>query len=124
MDEDANIGASWDMSTTKSNMRHTTELQQEDKTTTKYYLKIPSIRINLAIMMLCWITASFNYFMLGFLLKYFPGNIYANGLMSSISEMSGDLTIGLIYHRIGTKATYYLCFGLATLAGLGMIFYE
>ena len=71
MEEDANIGASWDMSTTKSNMRLTTELQQEDKTTTKYYLKIPSIRINLAIMMLCWITASFNYFMLGDLLGSF-----------------------------------------------------
>ena len=75
-------------------------------------------------MMLCWVTASFNYFMLGFLLKYFPGNIYANGIMCSISETAGDLTIGLIYSRIGTKATYYVCLGLATLSGILMIIYE
>ena len=96
----------------------------EDKTTTKYYLKIPSIRINLAIMMLCWLTACFNYFMLSFLIKYFPGNIYANGLMSSASEMSGDLLMGLIYNKIGTKASYLLILSLATLGGLGMIYYE
>ena len=95
-----------------------------DKKTTKYYLSIPSIRRNLAIMMLCWLTASFNYFMLSFLIKYFPGNIFANGMMSSISEMSGDLTIGLIYAKVGTKATYYITLGLATLGGLGMIAYE
>lgn len=119
----SNIGESTDTGTLDFETQ-TVVTEAVDKTTTKYYLTIPSIRRNLTIMMLCWLTASFNYFMLSFLIKYFPGNIYANGLMSSISEMSGDLTIGLIYAKIGTKATYYTTLGLATLGGLGMVYYE
>ncbi len=69
-------------------------------------------------------TASFNYFMLSFLIKYFPGNIYANSLMSSASEMTGDLCMGLIYSKIGTKASYLVMLSLATLGGLGMVYYE
>ena len=119
----SNIGESNDEGTIAFDTK-TVTTEAIDKTSTKYYLSLPFIRRNLIIMMLCWITACFNYFMLGFLLKYFPGNIYANGLMSALSESAGDLTLGLIYARIGTKATYATTLGLATVAGLGMIYYE
>jgi hypothetical protein len=83
-----------------------------------------SIKINIAIMLLLWLTACFNYYMLSFLLKYLPGNIYVNGLMSSSSEITGYLVSGLIYRKIGAKLTYVLVLSFATLGGLGMLYYE
>ena len=62
--------------------------------------------------------------MLSFLIKYFPGNIYANALMSSASETAGDLCMGLMYNKLGTKTSYLFMLSLATLGGLGMIYYE
>ncbi len=44
--------------------------------------------------------------------------------MSSASEMTGDLCMGLIYNKIGTKASYLVILSLATLGGLGMVYYE
>jgi hypothetical protein len=62
--------------------------------------------------------------MLSFLLKYLPGDIYVNGLMSSASEITGYLVSGLIYRKIGAKWTYVLVLSFATIGGLGMIYYE
>jgi hypothetical protein len=62
--------------------------------------------------------------MLSFLLKYLPGNIYVNGLMSSSSEITGYLVSGLIYRKIGVKLTYVLVLSFATLGGLSILYYE
>jgi hypothetical protein len=121
-DAEVNIGATYDLKNTSEIDQ--TVIEVEDKTTTRYYLSITSIRINIVIMMLCWISACFNYFMLSFLIKYFPGNIYANGLMSSTSEITGYLVSGLLYRKLGTKFTYFFVLSLATLGGLGMCYYE
>ena len=54
-DPETNIGATID---TKNNGEiANTVIEAKDKTTTRYYLSISSIRINIVIMMLCWIQA-------------------------------------------------------------------
>lgn len=40
---------------------------------------------NLAMMNIVWISASFIFFLLGFLVKYMPGDIYINSLISGLS---------------------------------------
>ena len=75
-------------------------------------------------MSLSWSTASFNYYMISFLLKYFPGDIYLNGLMSSASEITAYAVGGILYQKIGVKKGFFISFGIATLGGFGMIIFE
>ena len=84
----------------------------------------PDIRINIILMSLCWLTCSFNYYMVGFLLKYFPGSIYVNGSISSLSELAAGLTAGLIYAKFGVKKSLVISFGIASLGGFGILWYK
>jgi hypothetical protein len=40
---------------------------------------------NLGLMMVCWVSTSFTYFLVIFLVKYLPGNLYMNQLVSGFS---------------------------------------
>ena len=93
------------------------------KTTTRYFLSLTHIRINLAVMSMCWMSASFNYFMIQFLLKYFPGNIFVNGLMDSSSELIAYAVGGIIYHKFGVQKALSLSFGIGLLGSIGIILY-
>ena len=43
---------------------------------------------NLIMMNIVWIAASFIFFLIGFLVKYMPGDIYFNSLMQGLSAFA------------------------------------
>lgn len=96
----------------------------EDTTSVRYFMSIPDIRLNIILMSFCWLTSSFNYYMVGFLLKYFPGSIYVNGSISSLSECVACCMGGYIYSKLGVKKAFILSFGIAAVGGFGILWYE
>lgn len=53
-----------------------------------------------------WLASSFNYYMVVFLLKYFPGNVYVNSAVSSLSECAACVLAGFIYAKFGVKKAF------------------
>jgi len=75
------------------------EIEEDDKPapSIRYYLSQPDILINLIVMSFGWLASSFNYYMIAFLLKYFPGNVFINSVASSLSETAANILAGFIF---------------------------
>lgn len=75
------------------------EIEEDDKPTPsiRYYFSQPDILINLIVMSFGWLVSSFNYYMIAFLLKYFPGNFFINSVASSLSETAANILAGFIF---------------------------
>jgi hypothetical protein len=80
---------------------------------------------NLGLMIVCWMSTSFTYFLVIFLVKYLPGNLFMNQLVSAFSCI-GYLVVptmaGVMNNRLtmilGYKITLvFLCLMLAVEAG-------
>jgi hypothetical protein len=71
-----------------------------------------------------WLTSSFNYYMVAFLLKYFPGDIYVNGIFSSTSEVIAYVLAGVFYRTIGVKLSLFVAFAIAAAGGASIVAYE
>lgn len=39
-------------------------------------------------MILCWVSGSFSFYLLNFLIKYMPGDIYFNSMVSGLSAIA------------------------------------
>ena len=100
------------------------EDELEDTSSTKYFLSFTYIKINLAVMIFCWLSSSFNYYLVLFLVKYLPGNIYVNGIMSGFGDLVAHCLGGVIYEKLGAKLGLFICFGMAVVGGFGIIYYE
>ena len=48
----------------------------------------PMMLTNLVVMILVWLSASFCYYLISYQLKYLRGDIFVNGLTSSVSELT------------------------------------
>ena len=46
--------------------------------------------------------ASFNYYLLNYYLKYMPGNIYTNSIVSSLAETFAHYAAGWLVLKIGS----------------------
>lgn len=60
-------------------------------------IKIKRHLINLVIMAVVWIASAFNYFLINFKMKSFPGNIYVNTSIASGSEIVAYILAGIAY---------------------------
>ena len=72
-------------------------------------------------MSLLWFVVDYNFFMIAFALKYFPGNIYINGYASSLSDVAAYIFSSFIYTKLGTKKSFVTFSVLTTVAGYLMI---
>lgn len=82
------------------------------------------IRLNVILMSFSWLASSFNYYMVAFLLKYFPGNVYINSAVSALSEVAAIMLSGLLYEKLGVKKSFILSYGIAVIGGIGIIVFE
>ena len=110
--------------TSLENLEHEHTSNPLDTISTRFFMSQPDIRLNIILMSLCWLTTSFNYYMVGFLLKYFPGSIYVNGSISALSEVAATLSAGLIYAKFGVRKAFVISFGISALGGFGILWYE
>ena len=69
-----------------------------------------------------WSTSSFDYYLLTFLLKYIPGNIYVNTAVSCSAEIAANLISGFILKAIGIRPSFVIAYVVATAGGLLMTF--
>jgi MFS family permease len=69
-------------------------------------------------MNLAWSSAFFTYYMVGFYVKYIPGDIFTNVILSSLSEASACFLSGCVANLIGTKHTLILSFLIGGVFGL------
>jgi len=70
--------------------------------TTWNYLEDKQIRTNLFVMVLFFLSCGFCTTILNFSVKYFPGNIYWNCMLSAISDIIGISICSVVFARIGS----------------------
>lgn len=84
--------------------------------------KIRRHTINLAILVYMWIAASFNAYLLNFVMKYLGGDIFVNSLTTSLSEIPTSIVGGLIFHKFGIRASFTTFLIIAIIGSLAIIF--
>lgn len=72
-----------------------------------------TILANLLCMMVVWVSGSFNYYLISYQLKYIEGNMYINGIVSSLSEFAAFITSGILVLKVGIKPTLALSYAIA-----------
>ena len=66
----------------------------------------PILKKNLMAASFLWMVSSFNWYMLSFYLKYFPGNIFQNSLYFAISDFIGYFLVGVIMRYLTVAQGY------------------
>lgn len=64
-------------------------------------------------MNLAWASAAFSYFLVGYYMKYIPGDIYVNNIYGGIIELIACVLIAGISHKFGSKSAIILSFLLS-----------
>lgn len=72
-------------------------------------------------MMMVWLAASFDYYLINFLVNTFE-QVYLSALLSGMSEIVAYLCGGILYARFGLKASIASSFTLASVAGVVILF--
>ena len=85
------------------------------------FLRQRVICSNLVLMSLVWFTVNYNFILIGFSLKYFPGNLYTNAYAMSLSELLAYLVSGMIYTKFGMRGTFISFSVLSAIAGFLMV---
>ena len=65
-------------------------------------LKDRIYRVNLIIMILSWSASSFCFYIIGFYIKYIPGDIFVNMITTCIADVISSIVAGVIAQYIGT----------------------
>ena len=77
-----------------------------------------SLRSNLIGCIIIWSMCSFNFYMLTFFMKYFPGNIFENSLSFAISDVIAFTMSGLIIKYTTVVRGYQVAFVISTVGGV------
>jgi Na+/melibiose symporter-like transporter len=78
-------------------------------------------RLNLIVMVLSWVASSFCFFIIGFYIKYIPGDIYSNMIAMNIADAASSVAAGLMAQYYGTKSTLTISFACAAIGGVCLI---
>lgn len=81
------------------------------------------ILFNLVMMMLCWGSVSFSFFVLGFLIKYLPGDVYLNSIVSGFSAVA-YLMSGPMKKKFDVKWILFISFTLALMSSVTLFFFS
>jgi len=77
--------------------------------------------LNLIIIVLSWCASTVCFYIIGFYIKYIPGNVFSNIIITSIADAISSVGAGVIAQNCGAKKTLFFSFSLAAIAGLGLI---
>jgi len=53
-------------------------------------------RLNLIIMVMAWSASSFCFYIIGFYIKYIPGNVFNNVISTSVADAVSAALVGII----------------------------
>mgnify|MGYP002631616067 CR=1 FL=1 len=77
--------------------------------------------LNLIIIVVSWMASTVCFYIIGFYIKYIPGDVFVNIIITSVADALSSIGAGVLSNFIGAKKTLFLSFILATLAGLALI---
>jgi MFS family permease len=83
-----------------------------------FFLRQREVLVNLCVMIIIWMAASFNFYLINFQLKYWKGNVYVNSYIYSLASVVAYATSGFVYQKIGGRLSFIIYFTLATIGGL------
>ena len=101
------------------------EIEEKDGQTTPpamYYLRQRKILSNLLIMMVIWLSSSFDYYLIMYLVNTFK-KVYVSAVASSLSEMVAYAVSGAYYMKLGARLTFISSFGLSIVGGIIILAY-
>lgn len=81
----------------------------------RYYL------LNLVIISLSWCASTVCFYIIGFYIKYIPGNVYNNMIITSIADAVSSISAGIVAEKIGAQKTLFISFMLAASFAFGLI---
>ena len=73
-------------------------------------------------MMVVWLTASFDYYLIAYLVNTFE-KVYSSAIASSVSELVAYAVSGYFYSLFGARVTFVVSFAISTLGGLIILVY-
>ena len=82
------------------------------------------LRSNLIGCVLLWSMCSFNFYMLTFFMKYFPGNIFENSLCFAFSDLIAFTLSGLVIRYTTVVRGYKLAFLISSIGGVLYILFS
>ena len=82
------------------------------------------LRINLLVLIVCWMACSFGFYMLAYVLKYLNGNIFLNAYSVSAGEIIGKLTTIPLLRCTSLKRVFLIAFGTGSLGVLLLVLFS
>lgn len=89
--------------------------------TLKDLIKIRRHFINLIIITFVWVASAFNYYLINFLLKSIPGNIFLITSFCSAGEIIAYVFGGIFYQRLGIRPTLCGCFAISCIGAISIL---
>ena len=65
-----------------------------------------------------WVNASFNFFLITFYLKYFPGNIFINSICFASADLIAYLSSGVVLKFFFIRQGLFFSYSLSLIAGI------
>lgn len=78
---------------------------------------------NLALMMVTWVSTSFTYFLVIFLVKYLPGSLYMNQMVSGFSVI-GYLIVPMLAPKFDNRRIMLMGYVISIVFLMAMLLYE
>ena len=78
--------------------------------------------LNLIIIVLAWSASSSCFYIIGFYVKYLPGDAFMNIIVTSVADAISSIVAGSISTAIGAKNTLFMSFSLATIGAIALMF--
>jgi len=100
--------------------------QQQQKSDLKDLMQTPLLRMNLLFSFLVWSSAMFNFYLITFYLKYFPGSIFVNSIWFALSDFFSFILSGVVLKQSNNpNTTLVASFSVSAVGGvLYLMFYH
>lgn len=82
------------------------------------------LRINLLVLVVCWMSCSFGFYMLAYVLKYLNGDIFLNAYSVSAGEIIGKLSTIFLLRCTSLKRVFLIAFGMSSLGSLLLVIFR
>lgn len=72
-------------------------------------------------MIYIWIASSFSMYLITYQMKYLPGNIFINTLVSSTFDIPISVASGVIYHHFGARVTFPIAYTMSVIGSVSLL---
>jgi hypothetical protein len=90
----------------------------------KDLVKVKRHFYNLIILLFAWIASSFNVYLLNYILKYLPGDIFVNAITTNSADIPIVIMGGLAYSTLGLNRSLCFAFLFATVGSVALLFFS